>query len=75
MSAWRRGTTDANLIEGAMLEQIRMFPAVTLDYIAVIDPDGLASVRVATDGTIIAVAGRVGTTRLLDNHILGTEFR
>jgi pantoate--beta-alanine ligase len=74
-AAWRRGVTDATLLERAIMEQFRMFPAVTPDYIAVVDPDQLAPVSMATHGTIIAVAGRVGRTRLLDNHILGTEFR
>jgi pantoate--beta-alanine ligase len=45
-----------------------------VDYIAVVDPDRLAPVQSATRGTIIAVAGRLGATRLIDNHILGTEF-
>jgi pantothenate synthetase len=57
-----------------MREQFRMFPGVTVDYIAVVDPDHLEPVHSATRGTIIAVAGRLGTTRLIDNHILGTEI-
>jgi pantoate--beta-alanine ligase len=52
-----------------------MFPAVAVDYIAIVDPVRMAPVETATAGTIVAVAGHVGGTRLLDNHILGTEFR
>ncbi len=72
---WRQGTRDPALIEGAIREQLRISPAVTMDYIAVVDPVHLAPVSTVADGTIVAVAGRVGTTRLLDNHILGMEFR
>jgi pantoate--beta-alanine ligase len=72
--AWRRGDRDPALIEGLMRQQFNISPAVTVDYIAIVDPEHLAPVKVATHGTIIAVAARVGPTRLLDNHILGTEF-
>jgi pantoate--beta-alanine ligase len=71
---WRKGERDAATLERHMREQFRMFPGVTVDYIAVVDPDRLEPVHRATRGTIIAVAGRLGTTRLIDNHILGTEF-
>jgi pantoate--beta-alanine ligase len=74
-TAWRAGLEDPALIEQAMREQFHIFPAVTIDYIAIVDPENLAPVGRATHGTIIAVAGRVGSTRLLDNHILGAEFR
>jgi pantoate--beta-alanine ligase len=52
-----------------------MFAGVTVDYIAIVDPEHLAPVELAARGTIVAVAGRVGPTRLLDNHILGAELR
>lgn len=71
---WRKGERDAATLERHMREQFRMFPGVTVDYIAVVDPDRLEPVHNVTRGTIIAVAGRLGTTRLIDNHILGTEF-
>jgi pantoate--beta-alanine ligase len=72
---WRSGSDDPALIERVMREQFHIFPAVTIDYIAIVDSENLAPVERATRGTIIAVAGRVGSTRLLDNHILGAEFR
>jgi pantoate--beta-alanine ligase len=71
---WQKGERDAATLERHMREQFRMFPGVTVDYIAVVDPDHLEPVHSATRGTIIAVAGRLGTTRLIDNHILGTEI-
>jgi pantothenate synthetase len=45
-----------------------------VDYIAIADPVSLQPVVRAEVGTIIAVAVRAGSTRLLDNHILGREF-
>lgn len=45
---------------------------VKLEYLAVMDPDALEPAPVATAGSIVAIAARVGTTRLIDNVILGT---
>jgi pantoate--beta-alanine ligase len=72
---WRGGERTAATLERHMREEFRMFPDVVEDYIAIVDPDRLAPVETAARGTIVAVAARIGTTRLLDNHILGAEFR
>jgi pantoate--beta-alanine ligase len=44
---------------------------VRAEYIAVVEPERLRPVASAAAGTIIAVAARVGATRLIDNVILG----
>ncbi|MDX2122830.1 MAG: pantoate--beta-alanine ligase [Gemmatimonadota bacterium] len=72
---WRAGEAEAPRLESRMREQFHTAPAVTVDYIAIVDPDTLAPVKRAEPGTIVAVAARVGRTRLLDNHVLGMEFR
>jgi pantoate--beta-alanine ligase len=74
-AAWRSGIKASAMIERLLRQQFLLFPAVTIDYIAIVDPENLAPVEHLDRGTIIAVAGRIGATRLLDNHILGTEFR
>lgn len=73
--AWRSGECGAATIERHMRDELRMYPGFAPDYIAIVDPEHLAPVDTATHGTIVAVAGRVGPTRLLDNHILGSELR
>jgi len=45
-------------------------PAARLDYFAVVDPDTLDPVAEISRGTLVAVAARVGTTRLIDNILL-----
>ncbi|HSE65948.1 MAG TPA: pantoate--beta-alanine ligase, partial [Gemmatimonadales bacterium] len=70
--AWHAGEDDAARLEAAMREAFRLHPSVSVDYIAIVD-ERLAPTGRATAGTIIAVAARVGTTRLLDNLILGVE--
>lgn len=74
-AAWRGGERRPEAIEAVLRQQLKIFPAVTPDYIAVVDPVTLRPVPLVERGTIIAVAGRVGKTRLLDNLILGMEFR
>ncbi len=72
--AWRGGEAEALRLHSIMMEQFHMSVGVTVDYIAIVDPETLRPVPRADRGTIIALAARVGRTRLLDNHILGTEF-
>jgi pantoate--beta-alanine ligase len=71
--SWRAGERRAAVLTAEMEAVFRMYPGMTLDYIAVMDPSQLQSVEHADIGTIVAVAARAGTTRLLDNLILGAE--
>jgi pantothenate synthetase len=41
-----------------------------VDYVAAVDAKTLKDVQVVTGPTVLAVAARVGTTRLIDNLIL-----
>ncbi|MDB4911031.1 MAG: pantothenate synthetase [Gemmatimonadetes bacterium] len=50
---------------------VRAERKVQLEYLAVMNPDTLEPAPVAAQGSIIAIAARVGTTRLIDNVILG----
>jgi pantoate--beta-alanine ligase len=71
--AWRAGEQDTARLEATMRDAFRLHPSVSVDYIAIVD-ERLAPTARAPAGTILAVAARVGTTRLLDNLILGVEF-
>jgi pantoate--beta-alanine ligase len=42
---------------------------VRVDYLAVVDADNLLPVERVEDGTLVAVAAYVGTTRLIDNFL------
>jgi pantoate--beta-alanine ligase len=46
-------------------------PGVAVDYLAIADADALAPVEAAAPGAVVMVAARVGTTRLIDNAVLG----
>jgi pantoate--beta-alanine ligase len=70
-SAWMAGTRDAAALEAAGRAVLRGEEGLTVDYLALADPETLEPVGQAAEGTIVAVAARVGATRLIDNVILG----
>ncbi len=70
---WRSGERAAGQIERVVRSALGRFPGVGLDYIACVEPRQLRPVDVAAPGTVLAIAARVGTTRLIDNVILGQE--
>ncbi len=45
-------------------------PGVRLDYFAIVNPDTLDPVEDTSQGSLVAVAAYVGTTRLIDNILL-----
>jgi pantoate--beta-alanine ligase len=71
--AWAAGERRAAALEGTVRATLRMYPGVAADYIAVCEPGRMAPVAEAPAGTVIALAARVGSTRLIDNTVLGEE--
>jgi pantoate--beta-alanine ligase len=61
------GETDALALRGAMLEALASDPRIQVDYVEVVDPVTLRRLGDASEGALIAVAARVGSTRLIDN--------
>jgi pantoate--beta-alanine ligase len=47
--------------------------AVAVEYVDLVDPDTLEPLAEAASGAVLAVAGRVGSTRLIDNTSLGQQ--
>jgi pantoate--beta-alanine ligase len=69
--AWKEGETQASALESRMCMELGREPDVRAEYIAVVDPQTLAPVGQADANTIVAMAARVGGTRLIDNIVLG----
>jgi pantoate--beta-alanine ligase len=67
---WAKGIVQTNrliaTIQKPILEQ-----HVNIDYVAAVDPVTLRNVEVVSGPTVLAVAARVGKTRLIDNLVLG----
>ncbi len=73
-AVWRAGTTDPGALRRVMesvLSTRRPGAPLVADYIAIVDALELAPATRVVPGTIIALAVRVGKTRLIDNIILG----
>ena len=66
---WRGGEADPARLQHAGLEAMRV-PNVTPEYCALVD-ESVQPVSRVTAHTVAVVAARVGTTRLLDNVVLG----
>jgi pantoate--beta-alanine ligase len=62
-------TSAANLIAAAK-QAFASEPQVALDYFEIVDPDTLNPVERISQPTLVAVAARVGSTRLIDNLLL-----
>jgi len=66
---WRGGEADPAKLQRIGLASLRV-PGVTPEYCALID-ENLEPVKRLTAHTVAVVAARVGTTRLIDNVVLG----
>jgi pantoate--beta-alanine ligase len=70
-AAWRSGERSAPAIEARMRRFLESYPEVSVEYIALAEPDGLAPVAEVQATSIVALAARIGSTRLIDNIVLG----
>jgi pantoate--beta-alanine ligase len=69
--AWHAGERAAERLRALVEHELGTEPAIAADYVALVDPDQLLPVAQADAGAILAVAARVGRTRLIDNIIFG----
>ena len=67
--AWCEGERRAPAIEQVMRQELKQ-PEIRVEYIALVDPDTFAPVTTVDGRTVVALAARVGGTRLIDNIIL-----
>jgi pantoate--beta-alanine ligase len=67
---WEAGENDATRLAAAGKDEIKKEPGVRLDYFEIVNPDTLDAISTASDGSLVAVAAFVGSTRLIDNILL-----
>ena len=53
------------------MQHLLLAQHLSIDYIAAVDPINLKPVEVMTGPTVLAIAARVGATRLIDNAVVG----
>ena len=69
-----RGERDAAVVTAAAKAAMDAF-GVDPEYLAVVDANTLAPVAAIEDETLVAVAARVGETRLIDNTLISPNGR
>ncbi|MGI5868320.1 MAG: pantoate--beta-alanine ligase [Kiritimatiellia bacterium] len=69
-AAWQRGDTATDAVLAAMREHIAATPGAVIDYIVAVDADSLEPVETLRDNTLVALAVKIGRTRLIDNTLL-----
>jgi pantoate--beta-alanine ligase len=68
--AFEAGVADVDRLKSHVRGMMRD-AGVEPEYVEMVQPDTLEPVAEAAAGTVVAVAARVGDTRLIDNLILG----
>jgi pantoate--beta-alanine ligase len=64
------GERDATRLIAAGVEEFSREPGVRLDFLEIVHPDSLQPLELAEPGALVAVAGWLGSTRLIDNVVL-----
>jgi pantoate--beta-alanine ligase len=65
------GETDPNVVQSEMRMVFASEPLARVDYIELVDPGTLEPVERIHNGTLLAVAAFLGSTRLIDNWTVG----
>ena len=71
VARFRGGERDGAAIATAARAVLDAEPAIAVDYVACIEPATFTAAERANETTVLAVAARLGPTRLIDNVILG----
>jgi pantoate--beta-alanine ligase len=66
----RAGEMDAARIARQMGEVLRQVPALRIEYVSIVDAESLEDVGQVQGKVLVAVAGRLGSTRLIDNIVV-----
>ena len=70
-SAYEKGERDAESLRETMRKIINAEPLARLEYVSCADYDSLAELDELTGKTLLSMAVYIGSTRLIDNQVLG----
>ena len=71
--AFTAGETEPAELERLTTDRLAGAPGLTIDYVAVVDETTLRRPQRAAPGSVLVVAVKLGSTRLIDNVVLGAE--
>jgi pantoate--beta-alanine ligase len=69
--AYAQGERQGATLRSIATRTLEAQPLIQIDYVSVCSTRDLSEVEAAGDGTLVALAARVGGTRLIDNVLLG----
>jgi len=68
----RAGETRGARITDEMCGVLRQVPALRIEYVSIVDAENLQELEQVRGRVLIALAGRLGSTRLIDNIVVDT---
>jgi len=68
---WSQGETDARNIRQQMIDLIQKQPLANIDYVSVANTETLDELDTVSPPALVSLAVKIGTTRLIDNVVLG----
>lgn len=71
--SYEKGEKNAEILKEIMVSRIRKEPSASIDYIEICDADTLKPVDKITKPTAVALAVKIGRTRLIDNMVIRGE--
>src|SRR3989440_2630877 len=71
--AFANSETDPVRLEALTRERLAATPGLVLDYVVVVDDTTLSRPERAIPGSVLTVAVKLGSIRLIDNVVLGAE--
>jgi pantoate--beta-alanine ligase len=72
---FRSGERDAAILKAAILEVLTLRGGLDVEYVNICDTETLEDIAKVAGKALLAIACRVGATRLIDNTILMEELR
>ncbi len=70
---YEKGVTATSELIEAMYARINQEPHAQIDYVAICDAESLVPVKEIRNRVVVALAVKIGKTRLIDNMVLGGE--
>jgi pantoate--beta-alanine ligase len=71
--AFDTGTTNPSELESVARSILEGVPELTIEYVVVVEETTLRTPERAIPGSVLAVAVKLGSTRLIDNVVLGAK--
>ncbi len=73
VAAFRAGERCSQVLIDAVATELASQPLIEVEYVELVHPENLVPLDTVEDSGLLAIAARIGTTRLIDNVVLQTR--